>query len=729
MMMIKSESQRSERSERRSERSERSESVSDQCTSIAISSYAMIDTTAIITHNDDCNECDIRITHIPSFQWMNDTFRPVFMTRPSYPRYLETKEYNIHGSAYLIGTEDRDIYEWEAMTPVFYIPQVPHTYAYTLGNYPLQNEKQLSMGESTCAARFYTTSAYSVKNKGKAKMDINTLMEVAMERCADAVCAIKLMGSLAVEYGFFGSDPGPHGGGEAVTLADNSGAAWVFHISADDTGTSAVWVAQRVPDGELAVVPNQFIIQEIDLDDTDNFLASENIYKVAERAKIWNKHSGKPFNYLHVYGFDYGSDGYMCTRRTWRIFSLAAPSLSISPFTDSYASFGFGPHGREPYPFSVKPDKKLTLSDVMAMTRDTYEGTQFDLSTGLAAGVFGDVMRYEAMPSFIDSKNGILYPNETSTALRFERAISLYRTVYASIAQARPNLPDVIGAVVWIAPYAPHHSSYVPVYVSPDSTPSSVSTGTQYKLHKDSNYWVHSVVGNYLSRWYKYTIGDVRSLQRNIETEIFAQQSVVEEKALRILNKRASKDNKSNDTKEDNSHRALHDKTSLSEVSELLGEFHENAAAKVRDEWWEFFWQSVGKFRDQMIVVDPHAPTYPAAIRWMMYPRWWLESIGFWGAPFTPAPGRGAAEPVTPNGYPTLSSPAEYDAAYPNGIGSPYRNTCFQEPVPTTTWAPFWLVLLGFLAGLICTVVANRFYPSMKSGYMPVDDGISMSNA
>ena len=152
------------------------------------------------------------------------------------------------------------------------------------------------------------------------------------------------------------------------------------------------------------------------------------------------------------------------------------------------------------FAISVKVDKKLKLSEVFDFTRDTYSGTPFDLSKGMAAGPFGDVMRFEAMPSWMDPDNGIEYPEETSTAVGFERAISLYRTVYASVAQARSKLPDEVGAVVWISPYAPHHSSYVPVYSAADAAPSSLGQGTQYKLHKESNYWAHTVVGNYLSR-------------------------------------------------------------------------------------------------------------------------------------------------------------------------------------------------------------------------------------
>lgn len=46
---------------------------------------------------------------------------------------------------------------------------------------------------------------------------------------------------------------------------------------ADDTGASAVWAAQRVPDDHITAVANQFVIGELDLNDPTNFMASGEI--------------------------------------------------------------------------------------------------------------------------------------------------------------------------------------------------------------------------------------------------------------------------------------------------------------------------------------------------------------------------------------------------------------------------------------------------------------------
>lgn len=67
------------------------------------------------------------------------------------------------------------------------------------------------------------------------------------------------MGDLATQLGFYAAATGPGvptaesqgEGGEGLTVVDKH-EAWVFHVSGDDTGTSAIWVAQRVPDGHVS---------------------------------------------------------------------------------------------------------------------------------------------------------------------------------------------------------------------------------------------------------------------------------------------------------------------------------------------------------------------------------------------------------------------------------------------------------------------------------------------
>jgi dipeptidase len=50
------------------------------------------------------------------------------------------------------------------------------------------------------------------------------------------------------------------------------------------------------------------------------------------------------------------------------------------------------------YPFSVRAESVLTPQDLMRIQRDHYEGTQFDLTQGLAAGPYGDPNRWDVTP-------------------------------------------------------------------------------------------------------------------------------------------------------------------------------------------------------------------------------------------------------------------------------------------------------------------------------------------
>ena len=117
------------------------------------------------------------------------------------------------------------------------------------------NEHQVAIGESTCAARFWSAPATAgglarieVREMSKIgnaifildSLSIHRFRQTALERCSSAREAVKMMGELAETYGFYaadwsGGDASKGEGGEALTVIDKM-EAWVFHVLADDTG-------------------------------------------------------------------------------------------------------------------------------------------------------------------------------------------------------------------------------------------------------------------------------------------------------------------------------------------------------------------------------------------------------------------------------------------------------------------------------------------------------------
>ena len=94
-----------------------------------------------------------------------------------------------------------------------------------------------------------------------------------------------------------------------------------------------------------------------------------------------------------------------------------------------------------------------------------------------------------------------------------------------------------VGAITWVAPYAPHFSTFLPIYANGNYTPAAIGkvTATQYKIDKGSNYWIHSLTANYVSRWYKHTINDTVHHQQALERDIFAKQAVLEADVVSML--------------------------------------------------------------------------------------------------------------------------------------------------------------------------------------------------
>ncbi|KAG7393626.1 hypothetical protein PHYPSEUDO_007463 [Phytophthora pseudosyringae] len=549
------------------------------CTMIAVGRNATVDGSTLVAHTDDAGfgAADLRMVRVPAQDHEDGATRRVYNVQPGYPRLVTTQR----GPEYE-PKSDQEL----PMTPLGEIPQVPHTYGYFDQDYGFMNEVQLSIGESTSGARTagWPTDAGP---HGHNMFGIGELTKVALERCDSARCAIQTMGDLAVQYGFYSEDsgepanPGYVSSAETLGIADRYGEVWVFHVLTGPQNASAVWAAQRVLDTHVVVVANGFVIREMDLDDPDRFLASGNVLSFAEEMGWWEPAQDK-FDFTAVYAAptpDPVRTLYM-GRRMWRVFDLVAPSLQLDPRLGHYPEF-------PTYPFSVEPDRNLDVADVTRLLRDYFQDTPYDLSKGLAAGPFGNPMRWGG--------------DEKGVVGGWERPISMYRTVYSFVLQARGHLPDAIGGVAWYAQSSPHASVYVPFSCAQHEVPPSYVLGKESEFTHGSAWWAFSFVNNWSMLRFDAISRDIRARIAELQNICF-----VERKAME--------------------HHVTHAETvTASEARVYLEERSNRLASRVIEEWWTFAWKLVGKFTDGYITTGEA----PEEMEMPGYPKWWLQLSEF----------------------------------------------------------------------------------------------------
>jgi len=296
----------------------------DACTSITVGKSATKDGSVITSHTDDSHRTQSSVNIVPSLKHSKDE------TCTMYNRV----------------TCDTTVMPSYSNIPVGIIPQVELTNGFINSAYPCMNDKQLAIGESTFGGRDELQS-------DKGLIDCQRLCQLMLERCSTAREAIKMAGELTKLYGW-------RDYGECLTIADTK-EVWHFEIvgpGKDKVG--AVWVAQRVPDDHVSVNANASRIREIDMNDTDYFMSSENVLEVAKENGWWNESMGN-FEFCYAYAPE-SRMSVAATRREWRVLDLFAPSLKLDPNADDY-------------PFSVKPDSLVTLEKLVSVFKDYYEGT------------------------------------------------------------------------------------------------------------------------------------------------------------------------------------------------------------------------------------------------------------------------------------------------------------------------------------------------------------------
>ena len=445
------------------------------CTSILVSCNASAHGYAMLAHAADCNDCDSRIALVPNRKHNSTELHAVRGMHHQFPR-----EWSDRATVY---------FPPEGVPfdqPLGFIPEVNETYALWESVYGLMNEHGLTIGESSTYARINAPGVDlenpSTHTKGPAMFSIAMLIQIALERCTTAVCAVGTMGSISETYGFYAES---FNAGESLSVVDTTGDGWIFHILPDPTGRSSIWCARRVPQGHVAALANQFTISTIDSNDTENYLHSPNMYQVAIDEGLWDGKSTFKFN--RVFGTPGKLPMYISTR-LWFIYNSVAPSLKLSPKVNPFD-----------FPFSVPVDNKVSIEDIMAIYRSRYEGTEFDMTKGILAGPFGN-------PQRVDGGDGI-----TQVGGQVTRPISIQRTAYTMIGVADPKNPLVL-----YASDAPTTSVFVPFLASTlrKASASNIEAsrslysdryqkGTKKEFDRYTAWWAFDFVANWMNINYR----------------------------------------------------------------------------------------------------------------------------------------------------------------------------------------------------------------------------------
>jgi dipeptidase len=446
------------------------------CTSILVGKAASVDGSTMTSHS-----CDSTTDRT----WMNIVPNQKHAPGEKAKVYFDPKRTK--------GPDDPDRVETGE------IPQVPETYAYLNAAYPIMNEHQLAIGETTFGGKRLLKSNNGI-------IDCPELYRLVLERARTAREAIRVADELTREHGY-------NDEGEAFTFADPN-ETWFFEILGPGEGKKgAVWAAVRIPDDHVAVSANAPRIRRVNLDDKEHYLASANVFSLAEELGLWTKASGEPFEFCTVYG----SRSHLGSRRReWRALSRLAPSLKLDP-------------NAEHYPLSVKPEAKLSVKDVLAIFRDTYQDTPYDMTrTLMKIGADGTATKNPIANPFMnaDYLDAFKVPSE--------RTIACKRATYLSVTQSRAGLPNAIGGLVWLGYDNPMTTPHTPFYIGISQMPAPYMVDGREKLRRDCAWWAFRQVSQLTMFRWQEMVKDVEAVWRPIEDKAFAEQARIEEEALRL---------------------------------------------------------------------------------------------------------------------------------------------------------------------------------------------------
>jgi len=178
---------------------------------------------------------------------------------------------------------------------------------------------------------------------------------------------------------------------------------------------------------------------------------------------------------------------------------------------DEYIDYVSGKNLSHRMPLYVKPNRKISLKDMMSFMRDHLEGTPFDMRFDIGAGPFQLPYRWRPLDWTIDGQR---YINERATATQ--------QTAFSFITQSRSWLPDEFAGIIWFGVDDAASCVYTPIYSASRKVPHSYAqgNGAMMKWSDDAAFWAFNQVANFAYTRYRLIHPDIEKKQDSLETAL-----------------------------------------------------------------------------------------------------------------------------------------------------------------------------------------------------------------
>lgn len=285
------------------------------------------------------------------------------------------------------------------------------------------------------------------------------------------------LGELSEQYGTYEMN--------GIAFADAKDIWWFESIGGHN------WMAKRVAANEYVVMPNQLGIDSFDFEDAAgeqiNYMCSAGLPELVKKAHLDLSMNGV-FNPRDAFGSADDSDHVYNTPRAWYMLKRLNPHAANWDSDDP----DHNPQS-DSLPWSMVPEKKITVEEVKYLLSSHYQGTRFD-----------PYMNY----------------GDRSDAGKF-RPIGINRTAFLSVSQLREDGDPV----EWIAFASNAFNVLIPFYTDVNKMPEYVSNTTM-EVSTDNFYWVSRLIAAMADASYNHSLIFIERYQESV----FAS-------AHRILNK------------------------------------------------------------------------------------------------------------------------------------------------------------------------------------------------